>query len=221
MAINNFCSCVTCDTEFYFGAFDADQDCPGSPSLSQVCAILIKPEGATGPIDWTVKTDWESAVDNTDTANNFVKYLSGVGSIDTPDKTTLTVAKGQVVTTIRLYTLQMEVFNLSNTQYETLRKIQCNPTNYTFWVENIGGHIFGGSLGISPTLTDVDFPLGSGDEDIERAVLTIQWRAKCDPERTYINNLSENFSGAGSISRILGFSATEVFGNSVAEVHGY
>lgn len=194
MATNTFCTCVTCDTEFDYPVFDSDQNCTGDVSMSQVCGILLKPEGATAPTDWTSKTDWEAVVDNSDTSNSFVKYLSGVGAVPLPEKTTITVAKGYEITTIREYTLQLEVFNLSSTQYESLRKYQCNPTSYTFWIENIGEHIFGGSTGIAPISTDVDFPLLGGENDTEKAILTIKWRAKCDPERTYIQNLSENFA---------------------------
>lgn len=200
MAVNNFCLCDTCETEFLFPALDADQNCAGSPSLSQVTGILIIPTGVTLPTDWESKEDWEEVIDNGDTVNSSGKYLTGIGSVDAPDKTIVTIAKGVQEITIRTYTLLLEVFNLSDAQYEFLRSIQCNPNNFTFWMENAGSHLFGGEEGISPTLTDVDFPLASAENDMEKATLTIQWRATCDPPRTTIENLSENFgevSGEG------------------------
>lgn len=221
MAANNFCLCNTCETEFSFPALDADQNCPGSPSLSQITGLLVVPDGAALPDDWTLKADWETVIDNDDTTNAFGKYMTGIGSVDTPEKTTIQIAKGVTVTTIRTYTATLEIFNLSDVQYEALRALQCNPTNYVFWLENAGGHIFGGASGLTPFLTDVDFPLGAGESDFERAVLTIQWRAKCDPPRTYIENLSENFAGLTDRSRVFGAATNQVFGFSTTDIFGF
>lgn len=187
---NNFCLCNdSCDTEYFvFPALDLDQDCAGVPSLSQVCGLVIIPSSADLPSDWEDRDAWGVVVDNSEDGAG--KYLTGVGRVDEPEDTNVVVAKGQVVKTISLYTLEIEVYNLSNTQYEFLRALQCNPLNYVFWFENVSGHLWGGPTGITPFLTDVDFPLGDGDGDLEKAVLTIQWRAKCDPPRTYIEDLS-------------------------------
>ena len=201
---NNFCLCETCDTEFYFGALDADQDCAGVPSLSQVSGLLIVPNSATLPSDWESRAAWDAVIDNDSTDNSFGKYLTGVGTIPEPEKTTLTIAKGVEITTIRDYTLTLEIFNLSSAQYEFLRSLQCNPLNYVFWIENVSGHLWGGSTGITPRLTDVDFPLGGGEGDVEKAVLTINWRSKCDPPRTYIEDISENFPSASTIADVIG-----------------
>jgi hypothetical protein len=217
---NNFCLCDTCD-EFIFVALDADQDCAGVPNLSQVCGLLIIPDTADLPTDWESKTAWEAVIDNdTEGAG---KYLTGVGSIPEPEKNTITVAKGVEMTTIRDYTLTMEVYNLSNTQYTFLRSLQCNPLNYVFWPENVSGHIWGGSTGIAPRLTDVDFPLGAGEDELEKAVLTINWRSKCDPPRTYIDDVSENFNEIATTAGSIGTGATgEVLGTgATGEILGF
>lgn len=218
---NNFCLCQTCDAEFLFGALDTDQDCAGMPLMSQVAGLLIVPDGAGPPDDWTVRADWEAVIDQDSTDNSFGKYLTGIGSVAEPEKTTITVAKGQQVTTIRLYTLVLEVYNLSNVQYLFLLSLQCNPLNYQFWIENVSGHLWGGASGISPTLTDVDFPLGAGEADVEKAVLTIEWRATCDPPRTYIEGLSDNFPDATETSNILGFAQGQVLGYGTAQIFGF
>lgn len=219
--LNNFCTCDTCDVEFTFGALDADQDCAGVPNLSQVCGLLIVPDGSTMPSDWENRSAWDAIVDNdTDGAT---KYLTGIGSVPEPEKTTITVAKGVQLTTIRDYVLTLEVYNLSSAQYEFLRALQCNPLNYKFWVENVSGHLWGGTSGISPALTDVDFPLGSGEDELEKAVLTINWRSKCDPPRTYIEDLSLNFNTVSAIPSVLGTGATgDVLGTgATGDVWGF
>lgn len=219
--LNNFCICETCETEFAFPPLDADQDCVGIPNLSQVCGLLIIPDTADLPSDWESKAAWETVIDN-DTSGTG-KYLTGVGGVDVPEKTTITVAKGFRLTTIRDYQLVMEVYNLSNTQYEFLRALQCNPTNYKFWLQNVSDHIWGGSYGITPSFTDVDFPLSSSGDETEKAVITIDWRAKCEPNRTYIENLSENFASLAGYASVIGTGATgEVIGTgATGEVIGF
>jgi hypothetical protein len=223
VALNAFCDCTTCDIEFTFGALDTDQNCVGNPLLSQVAGLLIIPDGATPPVDWTSKTDWEAAINNAATDNTAGRYIALVGGVDVPDKTITRVAKGVDVLSSRTYTLSAEQFNLSDTNRDFLRKLQCNPTNYKFWFETVDGHIFGGATGISPSFTDVDLPLGAGDTDLEKAVIAIQWRSKCDPDRTYIDNVSENFSAAAAFAPLWGFGTTaEIWGTpNSGEVWGF
>lgn len=191
-----------CSTEFDFKALDTDQDCASVPSLSQLTDLWMKPNSAsagTVPFQnwvdggYTVLAN-PSAIDNTTTDNSKCKWLTGIGGIDVPDKTVFTVHKRQKVTAKRLYTLVWNVYNLSNAQYEFLRSLQCNPTNYKFWYAN-DTHVWGKSTGIIPVSTDVDFPLGTGEGDVEMATLTIQFEAKTDPERK-----SNPYSESDSVS---------------------
>lgn len=185
----NICP-ADCSTEFFFGALDADQNCPGDPKLSQITDLWIKPNTAgSSTVPFTSWTDGSytltanpTAIDNTNTDNTKVKWLTVVGGIDAPDKTVVRVHKRQDVTTNRRFTLNLVIYNLSNQQYESLRQLQCNPTSYTFWYGN-DAHVFGKDTGLIPVQTDVDFPLGAGENDVEQANLTIVFESKVDPER--------------------------------------
>ncbi len=204
MALTLFSNnCTTdCSDEFLFPNLDTDQDCASVPNLSQLADLWLLPNSASAAnapfLNWvdggfTVLAN-PSGIDNAETDNTKAKWLTGIGGVDVPEKTQFTVHKRQKVTSKRLFTLVWQVFNLSNAQYEFLRSLQCNPTNYKFWYAN-DTHVWGKSTGITPVSTDVDFPLGAGEGDVEQATLTIQFEAKSDPERK-----SNPYSDSDSVS---------------------
>lgn len=191
MALTTFANVcpADCSVEFEFLNLDTDQNCAGSQELSQITDVWMQPVGGTATAvspftNWaTTPTVTAGAVDNSVADNTKTKWITGIGSVDAPDKTTVTVHKRLTVTLKRRYTLAMDVFKVdSQANYDYMRHLQCNPTNYRFWYAN-EAHAFGKDTGLIPVYTDVDFPLGAGDQDLEKAVLTIQWEAKIDPER--------------------------------------
>lgn len=200
-AFDNVCV-DNCTDEFEFLALDVDQNCPGEINLSQITDIWMKPNSAGAgevPFDNWVTTGFTvlanpDAIDNTVTDNSKVKWLTGVGEVPASEKQIVSVQKFLKKTIKRVYTLTLTVYNLSNAQYEFLKSLQCNPLNYTFWYGN-SAHVYGKATGIIPTATDVDFPLGAGESDVEMATLTIQWEAKTDPERK-----SNPYSDTDSVS---------------------
>lgn len=198
-AFANVCP-ADCSTDFEFPILDTDQNCAGVPNLSQLTDLWISPnDSALSPFANWVTSGYTilanpTAIDNSVTDNSKVKWLTGVGGIDAAEKTVIRVQKFQDVTLKRRYTLTWTIYNLSNAQYEFLRALQCNPTNYAFWYGN-STHVFGKSTGIIPVLTDVDFPLGAGDGDVELATLTIAFESRVDPERK-----SNPYSDSDSVS---------------------
>lgn len=198
-AFSNVCP-ADCSTDFEFPALDTDQNCAGVPNLSQLTDLWISPnDSELSPFaNWvdggfTILAN-PTAIDNSVTDNSKVKWLTGVGELPAADKTVVTVQKFQKVTLKRSYVISFTIYNLSNAQYEFLRALQCNPTNYTFWYGN-SAHVYGKSTGIIPVQTDVDFPLGGGEGDVELATLTISFESRVDPERK-----SNPYSDSDSVS---------------------
>ena len=201
-AFFNVCP-ADCSSDFEFPALDTDQNCAGVPNLSQITDVWIRPINAADDVEYPFD-NWvtsgftvlanPSAIDNTTTDNSTVKWLTGIGEIPAAEKTVIRVQKFQDVTLKRRYTLTFTIYNLSNLQYEFLRALQCNPTNYTWWYGN-SSHVYGKATGIVPVFTDVDFPLSGGEGDVENAVVTIIFESKTDPERK-----SNPYSDSDSVS---------------------
>jgi hypothetical protein len=191
MAVNTFLNCpADCSTPLLIGAFDVTQDCTTyDQEYSQVCDLVIKPStAATVPLTWATAAPWNASIvansiDNAELLGAKSKWLVGDGGVAVPEKTSQEYPKRKTGAGKRTYTLVFNIRNLSQTQYNSLRKLQCGQTDFKFWYANVGNHIFGGAAGINPKSLDVDFPLGEGRDDLELAIITITWEADGDPDR--------------------------------------
>lgn len=211
MAYNDWCNCTTCDTEHVFGVLPADPDCITEIYESQICGVIILPEGVSPPVDWTDAAQWAAIIDNTNTANTAAKYLQVVGGVPVPEKNTVTVAKGFKKVTSKDYNFTGDIFNLDDTTREFLRGFECNPDSYRVWFETIDGNLFGGPNGIFVNFSDADLPLGAGDEDIETGQLIIEWRASCAPERATVGSITDAEQDSMIQSNVWALNSTNVW----------
>ena len=186
-----------CATDNVWPAIPAEQECPSyTQSLAQVSGLVIIPDGAPDVFD-----DWagdnptqvytNDSVDNTVADNTASKWLIGIGGVAEPEETLLPYPLLQEVVTERTYTLTHRIFNLSNTMYDFLTKLQCGALNFTFYYNDLGGYVYGVDGGLAPFSVDVDFPKGGGNDDRSFADIIITWKAAGDPDR---GTLPTNFA---------------------------
>lgn len=201
--MNSFLSCPDCDDTFVIGPIDVDQDCTlYEQKYSQICGIIILADTATLPTDWTDTDDWAAVLDNAATGNGKGRYLVGEGEIEAPDGDLTEYPKRQVRVTSREYTVDLTVKNLSASQYAFLQQMQCGWKDFRFWVETVGGRLFGGPNGIDPKYIDVAFLYSGGRNDKEEALLTIVYESDGDPPRADVSGIAE--AVAGVISQGIG-----------------
>lgn len=185
--VNEFLGCPTgCSTTVQRPAIPVDQLCTSyRQKKTQVSDLFIRYTGAPDPFTNfdTTPTYTASSIDNTSADNTKCHWLAGKGGIDRPEKQVAIYPKGKKRVTERTYTLAFEIMNLSDEQYEHLRKIQCGDTAFTFYYADVEDYLFGKQGGIVPESVDVDFPKGAGDTDKASAILTLTWIADGDPLR--------------------------------------
>lgn len=188
MALQEFYSCPTgCDVALILPAIDAEQDCTTYPILdSQVCDIVIKPDAANDPLDWTVPDTPALAtgeIDNTEALGAKSKHLVGEGGVAEPEAEVQEYPKNQNKVVKRTYTLEMTFKNMSAEQYAFFQVLQCGQTGFTFYYANLAGFIFGKAGGIEPLSIDVVMPLGAARGDKQLATIRITFEAAGDPNR--------------------------------------
>lgn len=172
------------------------------------------PDGVTPPADWTSLTSWQAVLANDNTDNTRGKYLPGIGSLPAPDVTTQRIVDTVEVVTYKEYTLTHKVRALDDLRYEYLRKLQCSPVSYKFWMYTKGEQMIGGATGIQPVFTNVNFIYAEGKTEIVEAQLIIRFGSSaCDPPRADIPNFAENLAGLVTTPRVLG-SMTTVLGTN-------
>ncbi len=111
--------------------------------------------------------------------NGAGRYLTGAGSVSTEKIT----AKGRGYEFIshRIYSLQFEVYNMSDMQRNFLLNLQGDRLDFALFYETLGGRLFGP---ITPGSTDANMPLLVNRQSHENGQLFIQWSNKTEPKRT-------------------------------------
>lgn len=181
MAIFNVWTDLTCpaacDDTLLLPALPSDPDCLLTPVRSQISDLFITPCGADNPFDWTVDPveAVADAIDNTDTTNAKTKHLVGTGEITDHAPTVYEGPKLSRLITSRRYTLNFTVLLTDQLTYDFMRYLQCNWKDFSFQWANLGGNLFGDTDGARPSLVDVFFPQGSGNEDVEIARLQLEF----------------------------------------------
>ena len=170
---------------------DSECGCLIAPPLSQICGVVILPNGAKSPLDWTNKSDIESTIDNTVNNNTRGKWLLGIGEIAEPQEIIAELGRTYIKYARRVYTLVHEVPICDQITYNFLLKLQTNWTGFNFWYYTVGCHFYGKSGGIRPAYVTVTFPKGRGEEDVEIGNVKITWYADGDPLRTHIDSLNQ------------------------------
>lgn len=197
--MNSFLSCPDCGDELQLGAIDVNQDCTlYDQKYSQVCGIIFLADTATLPVDWTDANDWADVLDNGLAGNGKGKYLVGEGEIGEPDGDLTEYPKRRLRITNRLYDVDLTVKNLSDAQYDFLKQLQCGWVNFRFWIETVGGRLFGGANGIDPATVNVSFIYSGGRNDKEEAIVTIQYESDGDPPRADVDGIAEAVAGVVS-----------------------
>jgi hypothetical protein len=185
MSCNSWLSCPQdCDTSVLLPAITNEQDCANYPIYnSQLYALYIFPDGSNLPNPWNTAEGWEGVVQNpVNTPDAPVgKWLAGFGGIPESDTQVVMYPKRQAKVTKQSFTLEFEVRNLSQAQYEFLRALQCGQLGFVFWVQTVADRLFGGPTGIIPTYLNVRFIYGIGLDDVEKAIITIKFCADGNP----------------------------------------
>lgn len=204
--MNIFLTCpADCDSALVLGAIDVNQDCTNYDQLySQLCGLVILPNGAADPTDWTAAPAFAAVVDNSIASDTLGKYVVGEGEMQGAEKVADEYPKRQTKVNFRLYTATLTVKNLSDEQYEMLRQLQCGWSGFRFWIETLGERLLGDADGIDPLSVDVDFIYGGGRDDKEQAVITIQFEADGDPERANVPGLAEAIAGVSNAVTVYG-----------------
>ncbi len=144
--------------------FNLNQDCTSFDiDRAEICGVIIRPEGALAPVDWRDLTDWEASyIDNADPAA--AHYITGIGTFQPLEKTTVTLAGGRVnENRERSYRVLFSVLNTDEGHADFGRQLQTNKKDFTFYLYTVEGRMVGGSSGLNPAYVDADFPFGSGD----------------------------------------------------------
>jgi hypothetical protein len=164
-------------------------DCPKTeaPRLSQIAGLIVLPESAQ-PFTHTSATSITAAVQNTLTDNRAGRFIVGAGGMSSADHT-VTLGRVHKVLAGRLYTVTFDTAITCATTFAFLRRLSANWTGFRFWAYTLGERLIGGASGITPSFVSVAFVTGAGRGEVERATVTIEFRADGEPDRDLVPGL--------------------------------
>ena len=197
--MNQFLVLPDCGSPLELGAIDVDQDCTlYVQRYSQVCGVILLPDVGSLPPDWTDAASWATVIDNGIASTTKGKYIIGEGNVPAPDEEELNYPKRMRRIQSRLYTVTLDIKNMSDAQYAFLRLIQSGYIDFRFWIETVGGRLLGGSTGIDPQLATVSFVYAGGKDDKEIASLVIEYQSDGDPLRADVPGIADAVAGVVS-----------------------
>jgi len=183
--INTYTDCSGCDLY----SLPAVPTCVIKPYFSQITQLVILPNTAQLPGDWTMVGSWESVISNSTTSIGFGRVLNGKGGVSEPAETSVVLGKIDRQITRRRYTLDFEMTINAQTR-SLLRKIQRGSTEFRFWYFTSGEWFFGGEAGIKPLVVSASIPLLSGGNDFELGKIRIEFVSDIDPDSYYFPGFS-------------------------------
>ena len=184
--LNTYTDCSGCDIY----SLPAAPVCVLRPRLSQIIRLIILPNAAQLPSNWTVGTTWSDVVANSSSSVAFGRVLYGKGGVTDPVESTISLGKIDRKVTRRRYTVEFEL-TVNETTRALLRKMQRGGTDFRFWYFTNGDVLFGGANGINPLFVSAFIPLGAGANDFELGRIRIEFASDIDPEAAVVPDFTE------------------------------
>jgi len=167
----NFADCVDSVTEEESEISELFLDTPVDDGSGNITA-------ANGPGDWTSASSWASAIQQ---SGSGVRHLIGIGDKGPGEQSERTISRGRTKYGSKTFTVNFSIDDVTTENYELIRSLECG-IDVIFWYQTKGGYLYGGTEGIKGT-AKADWDLQRGDGTYANGVITITWKAGCNPQR--------------------------------------
>ena len=167
-------------------------NCPSDYNIheSEITDIWISPveESTPGAEDWTataLPTSWESIADLNATAG--LRHLTIIGDKPLAENRTATLAKRWIKVISRNHSINMDLTDMSEDNYEFIRVLQYSP-KVAVWFRSYGNWVAGGEAGIVCDVDTAGVIWGRGEGTLMTGQVVFRWSNKFDPPAVIANN---------------------------------
>jgi hypothetical protein len=157
-------------------------DCAPELHYGEVAKLYI---GKSNSADFThadLIAEWTTRLSDTANGADNIRTLIGIGEVTAPEMTEVAISGDRTITGPKVYTLNFEVDETNDTNYQMMLETQCN-LKYKVWIEMSDGMLYGGNIGILMVLKG-NQPLLKVRTDVLKIVFTGKWKSQFDPLRT-------------------------------------
>ncbi len=169
------------DCDFDLGSV-AYNNCAPKIYASQLKRIFVAKVGSTPFTDITDEAEWHTRLSQTGTVAGYIRALTVTGGKPAPANVTKVIDNGITVGIGKDHTLNFITYQVTDENYEFMRKTECSIQVLLFAYETMGGKMYAFPQGQVVTIV-MDDVLGDGDDDVENLTGVITWRSKFSPAR--------------------------------------
>ena len=114
-----------------------------------------------------------------------VIQLQGIGDKPAAEKTPIKISKGRTVYGDKSHTVNFRVDEVSDKNYEMMRKFECNKSVLA-WYKTYEGKLYGGNYGVKRTGVSINFDhvIPENSNELETLQGTLTWDNKFHPCRS-------------------------------------
>lgn len=176
------CQDITCSTSCTDALPEVEFDlCNPDVHFGQISDVFITNIGnpltdETDAAEWTARL----ALGTSDPAR--IIQLYGIGSKPAAESNVIEISKGRKVTGNKNHTVNFKIDEVSDKNYEMMRKFECNKT-VLVWYKTYEGMIYGGASGIQASI-NFNHVIPESASELETLEGTLTWKAKFHPCRT-------------------------------------
>lgn len=158
--------------------FDA---CAPKVSFGEIKRIYVASLDAEVFADWTSAGEWTTRIDNTDVADiDKVRELTVSADMPAGAADTIEISDKRKVMTPSTFTINLDIDDNSDDNYEFMRWTECNQTVRMWYATE--DFLYGGEGGVTATISLKEV-IQRGTKSIIKLVGTATWENKYSPER--------------------------------------
>jgi len=156
-------------------------ECAPEIHYGEISKVYVARADAADFVAVDVITEWTARLDDSGADADDIRTLIGIGELPVPEKTELTISGDRIIYPPKKFTLNFEVDETNDTNYEFLLNTECN-LKFKFWYETSDGMLYGGNTGIEAIIS-MDAPIPKSREEIAKFMMTAKWKSANHPLR--------------------------------------
>lgn len=154
--------------------------CDPELGYGEITHVFLAAQDAECFTDETSLVEWLARLSNTSADPDAIRFLHVKADKPAAEREETEISLGRKVMSPGTFTLNIDVDDVSDLNYEFMRTSQCNVLFKMWYVA--GDWLFGGICGIDANV-NLDYVIERGTRSIQRITGVAKWDAQFDPER--------------------------------------
>jgi hypothetical protein len=154
--------------------------CDPDVKFGEIEKVYIAAKYADPFTDWNNAAEWLLKIDNTLADLDKIRALDVIADMAEPESEETVISLGRTVNSPKTFTLNVEIDDVSDDNYEFMRTTECN-TKFKCWFAT-KEVMFGGNNGMECSVK-LSYSIERGQKSLNKIVGTVKFDSKNSPER--------------------------------------